>query len=209
MEPKTKNMIGTKHFIAHIPEKYSKTFKTESGIELHADRRFSLKRVANVVVDISETPLLYKGPIKKGDTVLLDTTVLSFQYYVKGGEQENVNLIDRNKKLYKIADDMILMHRPKNSEWSGYRDNVLLERIPLEPIKKINSLYIPDSAIKTHAQNKGVIAFLNIDLGEQGLNVGDIVHTKGDLFVDVWLDGKQYMWSKNKYLIAVEPKEVV
>lgn len=201
-------MKGIKEFIVHIPEKYSKTFKTESGFELEADRRFSLKLVANTVIEVVELPFNYDGPIKPGDTLFVDVTVLTYQAYVKGGEQENRNIIDRDNNLYKIHPSMILMYKPSGGEWIAHNDNVLLERVPCKTQEiKSSLIYTPDSSIKKFEKGKGSIAFINNQLEVQGLKLDDVVYLKNGLLVDVWFNNKQYMWTKNKYLIAVEIKK--
>ncbi len=198
-------MKGLKHFIVRIPEKFSQTFKTESGVVLHADRRFSAKVVMNNVVDVLELPLKYNGPINIGDKLFVDPTVLLWQSYVKGGEQENRNLIDREKGLYKVHPNMIIMHRPLNGNWIGHGENLLLEPVLAAKLKS-GQLIIPESAQKKTVDNKGKIAFSNPDLISQGVDKNTVVFTKGTMFVDIWFENTKYLWTKNKYLMAMELK---
>ena len=49
-------MRGYNDFIIKVDFVYNKTFKTESGLELHADSRFSQDRLANRIAVVEEIP---------------------------------------------------------------------------------------------------------------------------------------------------------
>lgn len=194
-------MKGYKDFIIQLSEKWSDKFKTESGLELYADRRFSIKRLANTVVEVKEIPVNYMGTIKQGDTIFIDPTVVMNQSYVKMGEQENINLIDRDKKLYKVDPSLIIMHRPKGGEWIGYGENLLMNRIKVEE-KKSSSLIIMPSTENKFEDGKAIVEFSNPQLMSEDVYKDSVVLFKSKYAVDCWFFDKQYLWTKNRFLLA-------
>lgn len=200
-------MKGLNHFIVSIPEKYSETFVTEGGLELYGDKRWSLKQLANTVVEVLEVPLNYKGEIKKGSQLFVDATLLMQQTYVKTGEQENINLVDRENKLYKVDPALIIAYLPeKGGMWTGYGENVLGKRIKVKGSEEEKSgLIIIKEAVKdSTVEGKVNVLVLNKTLLDQGVKENDNVYVRNNLMVDVWLRDQKYVWIRNRDIIGVE-----
>ncbi|AGO47505.1 co-chaperonin GroES [Cellulophaga phage phi19:3] len=188
-------MKGLNHFIVHIPEKWSQTYKTESGLELHADRRFSLRQVGNTIVKVIETPYNYDGPVKIGDTLFIDVNALSQQSYVIGGELENQHLIDREKKLYKIDSSLIFAYKETDdSEWIGFEESILCKSIKEVKVEKKPSLiYIPEDNKEKTIEGKYIVDVLNPIAESMGIKKGDTIYVEKHLFLDVRLEDKEYV----------------
>lgn len=200
-------MRGLNHFIVSIPEKYSETFVTEGGLELYGDKRWSLKQLANTVVEVVEVPLNYDGEIKKGSRLFVDATLLMQQTYVKTGEQENINLVDREKGLFKVEPSLIIAYTVEHGgEWQGYGENILGERIEEKGSGEEKSgLIIMKAAVKDKVvEGKMKVFVTNKVLAEQGVKFNDVVFVKDKLLVDVWLRDRKLVWTKNRYLMGIE-----
>lgn len=208
MEPyKIKKMKGLVHFIVHIPQKYNETFKTKSGMELYGDRRWSPKEMANNVLDVIETPFIYDGPIQNGQKIFIDPTVLFQQIYSKGGEQENIHLVDREKNHYKVDQRLVIAYE-KDGKWIGHNDNLLVELGFEEPVKSDN-LHIPEMANGKIDRKKGKIIVGNRSMSGLDVKVGDTVIAKPLMGIDLWFNGKLLTWFRNQDLLALVLNEAV
>lgn len=197
-------MKGLNHFIVSIPKKYKDTYVTESGLELYADRRWSLEKVGNTVVEVLEIPLNYDGPISTGDLLFLDIDTLARQKYVKGGELESQHLIDREKNLYKIDASLILAYKFKDGgEWLGFGENVLCDKVKEKKEPTSNLIILPTDNKEEVVKNKLKVAVLNNDIKEQGVCIGDVVYVKPTVIIDVWLENKLYTRVRNRDVLGV------
>lgn len=196
-------MKGLKDFVVHISERYKDTYKTEGGLELYADRRWSAKELANTIVEVVETPLNYDGPIKKGCNLFIDPTVIFNQMYQKTGEQENINLLDRDEKLYKVEPEMIIAYLvEKGGYWKGYGKNFLAERIVEEQEEVKSSLIIMPESKPKEVKGKVKAFILNEFLEEQGIEFGDELFVKEFSYVDVKLRNKKLVWYHSSDALA-------
>ena len=194
-------MRGLNDFIVHIPEKYRPTYKTESGLELHADRRWSLKKVANTVIQVLETPLNYNGPIKKGCNLFIDPTVLMSQIYPKTGEQENLYVVDREKSLYRIRPEFVIAYSMgAGTQWIGFENNILLDRI-YEGAASFSSssiISIPKGNIMVRGRATILIPNENNDFQE-----GQLAFFNEEMAIDVYLGDVPLIWLRVKDIQAV------
>jgi co-chaperonin GroES (HSP10) len=200
-------MKGYKDFMVHIPVKLSDTFKTELGLELHASKKFSQKRLANTIVEVLEVPFEYEGEIESGDTLFIDSTIMLEQTYTLGGEQENINQLDRKTATYKVPLSLIICYKKKGTDnWTLNDINVLLERIP-EEIKETgtNKIVYVMSSVPKFKKGLGKVVF---NIPEYNLKSGDIVHFKELTMVEVWLENKPLLWLRRRDLMAVQIKQV-
>jgi co-chaperonin GroES (HSP10) len=198
-------MIGYKDFIVHVPSKHKETITTESGLEIHADSRFSGKETANTVFEVVEVPLTYEGPVKKGFQLIVDPTLVMEQQYELTGHQENVNLIDREKNLYKVNQSLVICYREDElTPWSGFGENLIVEKIQVKKdnSKVKNGIHIIDSAKKVLERGKAYVRVLNEGLKKQGVNLGDIVFLNEQYIVDIRIEGRKFSWARTKHIIA-------
>lgn len=195
-------IIGYWDFVVHIPEKYSQTFTTESGFTLHADRRFSLKMVANTIVKVVSVPFDYDGPIIPGQQVFIDPSVLMQQVFTKGGESPNIYLIDRRKHLYKVDPPMVLAYETEDG-WIGTNGNVFVKRLPM-PKMNSNLLEVVDfqqTGLNDKVARRGEVI---IPMYGHECKAGDIVWFKNLYSIDMWVGNKELVNVRDKDLLAQE-----
>lgn len=205
-------MKSFKDFIVVVPEKYSKTFKTENGLEIYMDKRWSLKKVANTIVEVVENPLNYSGEINKGVLLFVDPTLLMQQSYVLTGEQENINLIHRENNLYKVDPSYIIAYSLDNGKnWIGFGNNLLAERIKIkEPKTEKSSLVIvPENTKPKEIKGKVKIFLSNKELENQGVKKEDVVYINELYTIDIWFNQKPLIWIRNKDILGKEIKQAV
>lgn len=196
-------MRGFKDFVVHISKRYSETFKTDSGLELYGDRRWSAKELANTVVEVVETPLNYEGPIKKGSSLFIDPTVIFNQMYEKTGEQENINLLDRDEKLYKVEPEMIIAYLVEDGGyWKGFGKHFLAERIVEEQEETKSSLIIMPESKPKEVRGRVKAFILNDFLREQGIEHGDEIYVDEHSPIDVKLGDVKLVWYNSNEALA-------
>ena len=198
-------MKGYNDFIIKVDIVYNKTFKTESGLELYGDSRFSQDRLSNRIAVVQEIPLTLedKTPIKKGFQVMIDPTIFYEAEYLVTGVQMTPFTIDKNKGLYKITNEMIVMYREnENSDWKGNSENLLV-KFKKEKVseKKTDNIIIEiekETVSKTHA----VVFCSNKLMQEEGIKEADLVFVQDGFGVPFWIDGIEYNWIHNRHVLA-------
>ena len=198
-------MRGYNDFIIKVSHVFNQTFTTESGVELHADSRFSQDRLANRIALVEEIPLTLEGktPIKKGFQVMIDPTIFYENQYVVTGVQQTPFTIDKNKGLYKIKDEMIVLYREdENSDWKANAENLLI-RFKKEEVaeKKVGSIIIENKK-EIVSKDHATILHANELLQEEGIQDGDLLFVQQGYGVPFWIDGKEYNWINNRHVLA-------
>lgn len=190
-------------FIIKVDKEFNETFKTESGIELYADKNFSKDILATRVVEVLEVPKFYEGPITVGMQLFVDHTIFLRESYLSHGTVENIYTIDYHKGLYKIPDDLIFMYREDESAaWKGYKENLFVEEIVEEAAEeKIGSIILaPSKPIR-----KGVhkVVYDNVSLNKLGVKKGHKVIVDLKMRLPINIDGKQYYQLTNDSVFAL------
>lgn len=198
-------MIGYSEFIIKVDFVFSKTFKTESGLELHADSRFSQDRLSNRIAEVVEVPLVLKEktPIKKGYQIMIDPTIYYGGNFIVTGQQLSPFVIDIPKGLYKIQDSMIVLYREnENSEWKANEGNLLVRfnREQTED-KKVGNLIV-EQGTKKVSETEAKVLYSNNELMELGVNNGDEILVNKGYGVSFWIDGVEYNWIFNDHVLA-------
>ncbi len=200
-------MKAIKDFIIHLPVPYSDKFKTESGIEIYADKRFSADRLSNREATIVEVPLHGDFELKPGYKVMVDPTILYEQVYkLTGGTQKSVFLVDEKKSLYKVDPSLIVLFKESDeTEWKGFQQNAIYELVeetkPADAPLESAFIFIPESTLPKYKQDRARLKYPNEELLEE-IAVGDEVIVKPDMAVEYWIDGKTYKWFRNSDVIA-------
>lgn len=186
-------MIGIHDFLIELKEDFSDTFKTESGLELYANKNISGERLSNRIATVINTPLMHETKIKIGYQVMIDPSILYKQIY-RGVEQNSIHLVDEGK--YKLTPKEIILYREdENSEWKGYLENNLVELIYKISEKLESSLiYIPNSDVKKLKKGRAKALYMNDSIDAKK---GDelIINPNGGL--SYWIDGKEHWWIRN------------
>lgn len=195
-------MKGIKDFIIQIENPYSETFKTENGVELYADKKFSAERLTNRIVKVVSTPFFHETPIKEGYELLIDPTILYKQTY-QGVEQDYTNLVDEEKMWFKISPQMIVLFRKdKDSEWKGYLQNVLVEPIVIEQ-EILSKVILAPEKKKEYKKDVVKLTYSNEDLIKKGANNGDEITINPLGGIPFWVEGKEYWWLRNVDIFLV------
>ncbi|WP_339877068.1 hypothetical protein [Olleya marilimosa] len=201
-------MKAIHEFIIELPQVLNKTFKTESGIELHAHEKFSVDRLSNRVAKVIEVPrYISNTEIKPGYEIMIEPTFMYKQNY-KGIEQDYTNYIDRDKNWFRITPNMIILYRKdKNSQWKGYGSNCMLEPIEIKE-NKIESdfLIIPDTTKPKFERETAILKYASTELIERGVKNGDKVVINPQGGIQFWIEGKELWWIRNKDVWGVLQK---
>lgn len=198
-------MIGYNDFIIKVDYAYAKTFTTESGLELHADSRFSQDRLSNRIATVLETPLcLNECEIEKGFQVLIDPSIFYENTYEVKGTQETPFTIDKAKGLYKIDPSMIVCFRAnQNDAWQGYNESLLVEPEVIEQDDLKSSLLIIEVNKKQVSDEYAHVVYTNTKLWSENVENGTrILKTKG-FGVPFWIEGKERQWINNRHVLAI------
>lgn len=196
-------MKGVNDFIIQIKDPFAEKFKTESGTELYADKRWMPQQLSNRIGVVISVPFAFETEIQSGHEVLIDPTILFEQdYHLTSGTQESIFLVDKEKSLYKIQPNLIVLHRENsNSKWNGHMNNGLFEKVKAGKVEEIKSiLFIPDNAQKEFEEGIAKVFISNEDLGAKS---GQKVYVKEDHGIEFFLDGKSYWWYRNEDVLAI------
>lgn len=197
-------MQGLHGFIVKSEKEINETFKTEGGVELYGDARFSHGKMMNRIAIVQEVPLLLENsPIKKGFEIILDESVFLRLQSEHFGEIENNYTIDKRNGLYNVSTELIYAYR-ENSEanWNGFEQRVFVKEIIEEAAEiKVGSIILEPA--KSNVK-KGVfeIAISNDLLRENDFNEGDIVKVNEDFLLEVYIDNQKYFQLDNNDIFA-------
>lgn len=194
-------MKTLREFIVHVPTKYNDTWKSESGMEWHLSQFHNKRELANASVEVISAPIKNKGNVEVGDKVLIDIVAILDSEQYKFGNTGNHLLIDREKGLYRVSADLILLYQKKGeTEWRSFGDKVVVEKIMEETPK--SSIIIDPTAGKKSLQDRGVVFIPSDALIEEGVKKGDVVVFDKRTNIDFFLEGICYMWLKDRNVMA-------
>jgi len=197
-------MTGLHEFIIEIKIPLNDTFKTETGVELYGNEKFSVDRLANRIGTVINTPLFHDTDIEPGDEVMIEPTIFHKQIY-RSVEQDYTRLVDKNKMWFRVTPAMIVLYKKNGSdEWKGYLKNNLVELVKKNAPKITSTLlYLPEEK-EEYEQNRVRLLYGNEELQNMGAENGDnlVINPIGGL--DFWIDGKRHWWVRNIDIWAVE-----
>lgn len=119
---------------------------------------------SNREATVIETPLNYKGPIEKGDTLLVHHNVFKFYNDMYGKRQSGRSFLKDN--IFLVDSEQFFAYK-KNGVWYGYDRYCFLKPVPVEE----SYIYKPLS----REPLMGEVVILNERLKDKGLKVGDKV----------------------------------
>lgn len=188
-------MIAVHDFIIYTDIVFNETFKTKGGLELYGDKRFLQKRLAQRIVEIKELPLNYEGEDIKGFQALIDITIFIQNNYDHGKGMNNE--VIGHEGYYKIQSNMIIAVRENDrSDWIGFANNLLVEKImEEEEVKKSILIILETPKLKA---KKGFAKVLSINSNLPELIKGDVIQYNDNYGVDVFLEGKELLWIRVK-----------
>lgn len=192
-------MRHTYNYVIKISHEYNETFKTESGLELYGDKRFSQKRLANQYATIVGQPLLYEGDLLEVGTKVFIDPVFFHSISQDDSIQYTVNSIDRDKGLYSIEPQNIIMYED-GSDWKGYLMN-WVGKNKIENKEKTQGSIVIETKTKKRTDYFEVV-YPNKFLSSNKVNTGDVIFVKDQYFVPFWIEGVEYHWVKDRHTLA-------
>lgn len=182
------------YFIA-VPvsgKRYNNT-KEISGVELIISTSEEDHKFSNRQAEVVETPLGYKGPISKGDILLVHHNVFKFYNDIKGRRKSGKSFFMDDK--FFIEPDQFFMYK-KGETWYAYDRYCFVQ-----PIQAI------DSYIKKPFSEEplmGIMRYPNDYLKSKGVNPGDSVCFSPDSEYEFDVDGeKMYRMYDHQITIKV------
>lgn len=195
-------MKALREFIVHVPKKYNDTWKSESGTEWHLSQFHNKRELANASVEVISSPIKNNKGVEVGDKVLIDIiSILDSEQY-KFGNTGNHLVIDREKGLYRVEPNLILLYQKKNeTEWRSFGDKVIVEKI-MEETKPVSSIIIDPTAGKKALKDRATVVIPSESLMSEGVKKGDVVIYDNRTNIDLYLEGNNYMWLKDRNVLA-------
>jgi hypothetical protein len=140
------------------------------------DHKFS-NREAIVI----ETPLEYKGPIKKGDILLVHHNVFKFYHDMYGRQKSGKSFFKDD--IFLIDKEQFFLYKHKD-EWNAYDRYCFVE-----PVKALKNLSIDKSC--EYEPLMGIMKYPNDYLTSQGVNKGDKISFTPEMEYEFYVDGKK------------------
>jgi len=139
---------------------------------------------------VIETPVVYKGDIKKGDILIVHHNVFRKYYDMKGREKSGPSF---------FMDDLYIIDRDQYFLYKDSKDDNWIAPDPycfVEPIIKEESTLVNNDVYKNLL---GKIKYINKELTSKGLSVGDTISFQPESEYEFDVDGdKLYrMFTKN------------
>lgn len=198
-------MKALHEFIIELPKPLNDTFTTEGGIELYADKDFSVDRLSNRVAKVISIPSYVDTPIKPGYEIMFEPTILYKQIFKKV-KQDYTSYVDRKKGWFRLTPNMIILYRKdENDQWKGSGQNLMVQPIKVEtPKVESEHLIIPKTvnAQKFHKE-KVIMLYSNKQVQELGVNNGDTVFIDPRGGVKFYLEGQEHWWLRTKDIFAI------
>lgn len=193
--------MGVHNFIIQTKNEYNETFKTESGLELYADKDFSQDRLVNRFAVVKALPTVLETKIQVGDEVMVDPTVFYRQKYEKTGLGDNHYIVDEEHRLYQIPSSLIIAYK-RNGKWNGNEQNLLIKVIKKDTQEKKGDLYIGEEKDKDKLIEAKL--FIGNEFTEdEGITKDDtlVLSSRG---IPFYIDGAEYDMVRNKEILAVK-----
>lgn len=160
-------------------KRYSNT-KDIEGVELIVSTSEEDHKFSNRFAEVIELPLGYKGPISKGDTLLVHHNAFKFYNDVKGRQRSGKSFF--KDELYFIEDDQFYMFK-SDFTWNTYDRYCFVKPLPAT-----------ESYIKKPFSEEplmGIMKYPNKYLREKGIVEGDIVCFKPDSEYEFTVDDEK------------------
>ena len=134
---------------------------------------------SNRFAEVIATPIGYDGPIKKGDTLLVHHNVFKFYNDMYGNRKSGKSFFKEN--LFFVELDQFFMYK-NNDEWIGYDKYCFVQPLPAkETYLRKNCKYEPLT---------GTVKYINQQLLDKGVKVGDLVLYQPDSEYEFMVDGE-------------------
>jgi hypothetical protein len=140
------------------------------------DHRFS-NRYAEVV----STPLMYDGPIKAGDTLIVHHNVFRFYYDMRGHQKSGKSFLFDD--LFILDEDQFFLFKSEDGEWRSHSRYCFVK--PSDAKKEFIS------KVNKEEELIGTIRYINDELLAAGLRPGDEVVYQPESEYEFNVDGEK------------------
>jgi len=171
-----------------IGSRYNNEVNVDGGKLVVNSSIESFKFINNVATVIS-TPLIYKGNIKAGDTIIIHHNIFRRYYNQKGKAVDSSKLFKEN--LYFCQEDQVYLYKRDNT-WVTNE-----ERCFVAPIKNKDSF-----SLDKHEKCVGILKIGNSSLESMGVTEGDTIRFKDNREFEFTIDGELlYCMESNDILL--------
>tara|TARA_R100001015_G_C4583988_1_gene140115 strand:- start:168 stop:734 length:567 start_codon:yes stop_codon:yes gene_type:complete len=159
--------------------RYNNT-KSIAGTEIitntsQEDHRFSNRE--GVVVNV---PKNYKGDVQIGDTLLVHHNVFKYYYDMKGRQRSGRSFLKDN--IFFVDEEQFFLYK-HNNQWKSHSKYCFVK-----PLEKQESIIYKDTK---YEPLMGTMKYVNKELKDLGVNVGDKVCYKPDTEYEFEVDGEK------------------
>jgi len=179
----------------HKGKRYDNT-KEVAGMEVITSTDTEDHRFANRFANVVSTPVGYTGEIQKGDTLLVHHNVFKYYYDMRGRERSGRSFLKDD--LFFVDEDQFFLYK-RQGEWKAHSKYCFIE-----PINE-QEYYL--TKFTNEEPLMGRIRFINEELLNLGLKVGDIICYTPHADYEFMVDGEKLyrMFTDN---IAIKLDEV-
>lgn len=160
-------------------KRYNNT-KEMSGIEIIVSTSEEDHKFSNRYAEVIELPCGYKGPIEKGDTLLVHHNAFKFYNDIKGRQKSGRSFF--RDDIFFVDEEQFFLYK-KGSTWNAYSRYCFVKPIPAI-----------DSYIKKPLSEEplmGLMRYPNNYLKNCGVNEGDMVCFSPDSEYEFDVDGEK------------------
>jgi hypothetical protein len=166
--------------VTPLNERRYDNIKNISGIDFFTSTSEEDHTASNRFAKVISVPLCYNGEITKGDTLLVHHNVFKFYNDMKGRRKSGKSFFRDN--LFFVDYDQFFLYK-HNEEWKAHDKYCFVK-----PIK------IKEKFLKTSGSEEplmGVIKYINNQLINKGLRVGDEVSFQPESEYEFYVDGEK------------------
>ena len=173
-------------------KRYSNTKKIEA-IDLILDTSEESASFSNREAVVIETPIMYNGPVKKGDTLLVHHNVFKFYNDMYGNRQSGKSYFKGN--TFFVDETQYYMYY-KNNKWNAIEPFCFVAPLPA----KETYIYKPFS----NEPLMGIMEYPTESIMKHGIKKGDIVTFMPDSEYEFRFDNNKLYRIRNKNIVAYE-----
>ena len=188
------------NIIIKADEAYNNTVKF-GDIEVVVNSTIESAEHVNRIVEVISAP---KDTIlKSGDKVVIHHNVLKLRNGVGGMLVQSDYLIKDN--LYFVPFDLVYAYKRGEEDWRAITPHVFIKPIDFEFDENESSLTLnkKEYSYKGKVKNRGIVKYLNEELEEYGVKVGDEIYFTDDSEYEFKINDEVLYLMRNVDVLAV------
>ena len=163
--------------VTPVGDRYSNKKKIGDK-ELILNTEISGHEFVNRYATVVNTPVIYEGPIKPGDEIIIHHNVFRRFYDVRGNEKNSKSYFKEDQYFCQI--DQVFLYK-QNEEWITPDDFCFVK-----PITKRDKF-----STDKEEPLKGVVKYLNTCIANMGISEGDLIGFTPDSEYEFVIDGQR------------------